>query len=58
MSIDTAIRHVTKSGANLFREFGFAPAEAKRLHARSQQQIKRAKAKKVLPKAMVESPKS
>src|ERR1035441_9839075 len=31
MKIDTEIRHVTKPGANLFLELGFAPDEAKRL---------------------------
>lgn len=39
MKIDTQIRHVTKPGANLFLELGFAPAEAKRLHAASRKQI-------------------
>ena len=39
MKIDTEIRHVTKPGANLFLELGFAVGEAKRLHAASQQQI-------------------
>jgi len=39
MKIDTEIRHVTKSGANLFLELGFAPAEAKRLQAASRKQI-------------------
>jgi predicted XRE-type DNA-binding protein len=39
MTIDTAIRHVTKPGANLFLELGFAPDEAKRLQAASRQQI-------------------
>lgn len=57
MSIDTDIRHVTKPGTNLFRELGFAPAEAECLHAQSQRQIKRAKAKQGLPKALVEQPK-
>ena len=33
MKIDTEIRHVTKPGANLFLELGFAPDEAKRLQA-------------------------
>jgi len=33
------IRHVTKPGANLFLELGFAPAEAKRLQAASRKQI-------------------
>lgn len=37
--IDTEIRHVTKSGANLFLELGFTPAEAKRLQAASRKQI-------------------
>ena len=31
MKIDTEIRHVTKPGANLFLELGFAPEEAKLL---------------------------
>ena len=39
MTIDTEIRHVTKAGANLFLELGFAPAEAKRLQAASRTQI-------------------
>ena len=39
MKIDTAIRHVTKPGANLFLELGFAPAEAKRLHIASRKEI-------------------
>ena len=39
MTIDTEIRHVTKAGANLFLELGFAPAEAKRLQAASRKQI-------------------
>ena len=39
MKIDTEIRHVTKSGANLFLELGFTPEEAKRLHAASRKQI-------------------
>lgn len=39
MKTDTAIRHVTKPGANLFLELGFLPAEAKRLQAASQKQI-------------------
>jgi len=39
MSIDTEIRHVTRPGANLFLELGFAPEEAKRLHAASRKQI-------------------
>ena len=40
MTIDTEIRHVTKSGANIFLELGFAPDEAKRLQAASRKQIK------------------
>lgn len=39
MTIDTEIRHVTQPGANIFRQLGFAPAEAKRLQAASRQQI-------------------
>ena len=39
MKIDTEVRHVTKPGANLFRELGFSPTEAKRLHAASRKQI-------------------
>ena len=39
MKIDTEIRHVTKPGANLFLELGFAPHEAKRLQAASRKQI-------------------
>lgn len=37
--IDTAIRRVTKPGANLFLELGFAPDEARRLLAASRKQI-------------------
>jgi predicted XRE-type DNA-binding protein len=39
MTIDTEIRHVTKPGANLFRELGFPPEEARRLQAASRKQI-------------------
>jgi predicted XRE-type DNA-binding protein len=39
MKIDTRIRHVTKPGANLFLELGFAPDEAKRLQAASRKQV-------------------
>ena len=39
MTIDTKIRHVTKPGANIFLELGFAPAEARRLQAASRKQI-------------------
>lgn len=37
--IDSQIRHVTKPGANLFEELGFAPADAARYQAESQRQI-------------------
>ena len=39
MKIDTEIRHVTRTGANLFLELGFTPDEAKRLQAASRKQI-------------------
>jgi len=39
MKVDTVVRRVTKPGANLFLELGFAPAEARRLHALSRKQI-------------------
>lgn len=39
MMIDTQVRHVTKPGANLFRELGFSPADAERFQAESQLQI-------------------
>ena len=39
MKTDTAIRHVTPPGANLFLELRFAPAEARRLQAASHKQI-------------------
>ena len=39
MTIDTEIRHVTQSGANLFLELGFSDEEAKRLQTASRQQI-------------------
>lgn len=39
MKIDTEVRHITKPGANLFLELGFAPEEAKRLHAASRKSI-------------------
>ena len=39
MTIDTAVRHVTKPRANIFLELGFEPAEARRLLAASQKQI-------------------
>ena len=39
MKVDTEIRHVTKPGANLFLELGFAPDEADRLHAASRKHI-------------------
>ena len=45
----TTIRHVTKRGANLFSELGFAPREAKRLQALSRNEIDQAlKVKKQL----------
>jgi hypothetical protein len=39
VTIDTQIRNVTKSGANLFSELGFTPDEAKRFQVESKQQI-------------------
>ncbi len=39
MKSNIQIRHVTKQGANLFLDLGFAPAEAKRLQAASRKQI-------------------
>lgn len=39
MTIDTQVRHITKPGSNLFQELGFAPDEAARFLAESQQQI-------------------
>ena len=36
MTVDTKILHVTKPGANLFLELGFAPDEARRLQAASE----------------------
>ena len=39
MTIDTQVRRVTKAGANLFQELGFAPDEAARFQAESKQQI-------------------
>lgn len=39
MKIDTAIRHVTLPGDNIFLELGFTPQEAKQLLAASDQQI-------------------
>ena len=39
MKIDTEIRHVTKAGANLFLELGFAPEEAERMQVASRKQI-------------------
>ena len=44
MTIDTKIRHITKSGANLFLELGFDPADAARFHTESQQRINDTKA--------------
>lgn len=42
MKIDTHIRHVTKSDANLFLELGFPEEEAQQLYLASQQQINHA----------------
>lgn len=39
MNGDTKIHHVTKRGTKLFRELGFAPDEARRLHAASRKHI-------------------
>ncbi len=39
MKIGTEICHVTKQGANLFLELGFAPDEARRLQAASRKHI-------------------
>ncbi len=39
MKTDTTVHHVTQPGANIFLELGFAPVEAERLQAASQQQI-------------------
>ena len=39
MKIDTEIRHVTKTGANLFLKLGFTPDEAELLQAASRKQI-------------------
>ncbi|CAN5371475.1 helix-turn-helix domain-containing protein [soil metagenome] len=46
IDIDTQVRHITKPGANLFRELGFAPSEAERFQAESKQQINDTKALK------------
>lgn len=51
MSIDTQIRHVTASRANLFRELGFPPDEAERFQAESKQQINDMKVLKEQPAA-------
>lgn len=37
--IDTQVRHVTKSGANLFAELGFSPDDARRFQAESKARI-------------------
>lgn len=39
MTVDTKVRHVTKPGANIFRELGFDAAEAKALKGELTQQI-------------------
>jgi predicted XRE-type DNA-binding protein len=38
-SIDTKIRHVTKPGANLFKELGFEDELAQQYHEQSKRQI-------------------
>ena len=38
--IDTKVRHVTKPGANLFSELGFAADEAGTYHQQSEDQIR------------------
>ena len=37
--IDTAVRHVTQQGTNLFDELGFPAAESQRLQASLREQI-------------------
>jgi predicted XRE-type DNA-binding protein len=37
--IDTQIRHITKSGANLFAELGFSPEDASRYQVESRERI-------------------
>lgn len=59
-NIDTQVRHVTPSGANLFLELGFSPAHSARFQAESQQQINDTKVLKAqlmseLSKWMVEN---
>jgi hypothetical protein len=39
MKVEDEIGHVTKPGANLFVDLGFPPAEARRLHTASREQI-------------------
>jgi len=46
MTIDTNVRHVTKPGANLFRELGFSTEDSDRFQAESRQQINDTKALK------------
>lgn len=46
-AIDSEIRHVTKPGANLFAELGFAPGEAERCQAESRKRIVETRALKV-----------
>ncbi len=51
MNIDTEIRHITPSGANLFLELGFDPEDASRFHAeakRNQPGEKQTSEKKVV----------
>jgi len=45
--IDTKIRHVTKPGANLFKELGFDDERAEQYHAQSKRQINDLRALKV-----------
>ncbi|MGA0569467.1 helix-turn-helix domain-containing protein [Variovorax sp. VNK109] len=39
MKVDTAIRHVTQPGTNLFLELGFSPQEARTLQQAARKQI-------------------
>ncbi|MDO9318448.1 MAG: XRE family transcriptional regulator [Gammaproteobacteria bacterium] len=40
MKTDTEVRHVTPAGSNIFLDLGFAPKEAKQLHAAAQREIR------------------
>lgn len=57
-NVDTAIRHVTRPGTNLFRDLGFSAKTANHLHLQLRQEIELAKAKTVLRTAGLEPPKS